>query len=113
MLKLKCDDKIKPILEKFIKDIEHNPDILKVILFGSQARGDYKDESDIDLLIVINEGLDDDMMRWDMEDVIDYKADIIADSPDWFKTSSNLYGTMEYMIARKELLFMKAPILRK
>lgn len=31
----------------------------KIILFGSYARGDYTDESDIDLMIVLNCGPDD------------------------------------------------------
>jgi len=29
----------------------------KIILFGSRARGDYKEDSDWDFLIIVNEGL--------------------------------------------------------
>ncbi len=32
---------------------------LAVILFGSRARGDYRDDSDVDLLVIINDDADD------------------------------------------------------
>ena len=37
---------------------QHNIKIDKIILFGSRARGDYKEDSDWDILIVTEEKLD-------------------------------------------------------
>lgn len=42
----------KKLREKF------GDSIVKVILFGSHARGDYSAESDIDLLVVVNDDRD-------------------------------------------------------
>lgn len=46
---------IKNILEEFKKEIEklYGTRLKEVILYGSWARGDATDESDIDLLIVL------------------------------------------------------------
>ncbi len=45
---------IKKRLNSFIKDITTFYQIDKIILFGSFARGDYHENSDIDLIIVGN-----------------------------------------------------------
>lgn len=42
-IKIKVKDEIKELAVKY--------DIQKVILFGSRARGDYRDQSDIDLAV--------------------------------------------------------------
>ena len=41
-------DELKKSLEKSL-----NPQAFKMILFGSRARGDYHDESDVDIAIVV------------------------------------------------------------
>ena len=44
---------VMELIERFIKSIkEDNIKIYKVILFGSYAKGDYNEHSDIDLAIV-------------------------------------------------------------
>lgn len=47
-------DKINSIIQKFIKDINSilGSRIKKIILFGSYARGDFNDRSDIDIMIL-------------------------------------------------------------
>ena len=42
-------------LEKLKKSLENllNPQAFKMILFGSRARGDYLDESDVDVAILV------------------------------------------------------------
>lgn len=49
----------KQIAIDFAKSLNH-PEIKKIILFGSVARGDDNDNSDIDILI-ITENFDDDL----------------------------------------------------
>ena len=44
--------KIMEYLSEFIKEIEHYYQLNCVILFGSQARGNFKPYSDIDLIFV-------------------------------------------------------------
>ncbi|MEM5821204.1 MAG: nucleotidyltransferase domain-containing protein [Candidatus Aenigmatarchaeota archaeon] len=48
--------KIKEIILQVAKEM--NIEIDKIILFGSRARGDYREDSDYDLLIVTKEKLD-------------------------------------------------------
>jgi hypothetical protein len=40
----------------FFDELQEDPDILALILFGSYARGDNRPDSDIDLLVTISEG---------------------------------------------------------
>ena len=49
----KIPDKVKDVVEKFIRHLqENNIPIKKAILFGSYAKGNYHEWSDIDLAIV-------------------------------------------------------------
>jgi len=52
----KSTEKIKPILLKFKKELKtlYGDNMLQIILFGSYARGDIHLESDIDLLLILN-----------------------------------------------------------
>ncbi len=47
--------KIKELLEEFKKEIKklYGDRLKQIILYGSHARGDFTEESDIDLLIVL------------------------------------------------------------
>lgn len=69
---------IKPIVIKEICDLAIKYNIEKVYLFGSRARGDYKEKSDIDLATVggdhVNFALDVDeltstLLRYDIVDL--------------------------------------------
>lgn len=52
------DSGIKKIVINQIIQIAKDCDINKVILFGSRARGDYKERSDIDIAFYGNKGSD-------------------------------------------------------
>jgi predicted nucleotidyltransferase len=43
----------------------YGDDLLRVVLFGSKARGDFDDESDLDILIVVRMPDDDYRRHWD------------------------------------------------
>jgi predicted nucleotidyltransferase len=47
----------KQIAIEFAESLKH-PEIMKIILFGSVARGDDSEESDIDVMIITNEESD-------------------------------------------------------
>ena len=40
---------------KFLQDLESNPDIESIALFGSAARDELKDTSDIDVIVITND----------------------------------------------------------
>ena len=45
------------IIDLLVKEIVETVNPLKIILFGSAARGEMKQDSDIDLLVVMPEGV--------------------------------------------------------
>ena len=47
------------VLERYLSELRRELDLKLVILFGSLARGDWKESSDIDLLIVSDDLSDD------------------------------------------------------
>jgi len=52
------ENKLKLIKEIILKTAKkHNIEIDKIILFGSRARGDYREDSDWDILIVTRKKL--------------------------------------------------------
>lgn len=52
----------------------YGDDLLRVRLFGSKARGDYHDESDLDLLVVVR--MKDGTYRQHWREIVDISADI-------------------------------------
>jgi len=54
-----------PELEKRIREL-FGEKVLKIVLFGSYARGDYNTESDIDIFVLVN---DNDLSRYRKERV--------------------------------------------
>ena len=43
-------------IEQFITELRKNPDVLGILLFGSRARGNNRDDSDVDLLVIVKHG---------------------------------------------------------
>lgn len=43
-------------IQKFIEELKNQPNIFGVVLFGSQARGNNRPDSDVDLLVIQEEG---------------------------------------------------------
>ena len=64
------EEKLKLIKEIILSTAKkYNIEIDKIILFGSRARGDYKEESDWDILIVTKEKLDKKILELFWEDL--------------------------------------------
>ncbi len=66
-------DKIVPILKKY--------GVKRASLFGSAVRGDYAEESDIDILVEMPETatlLDLANLKLDLEDVLQRKVDVLT-----------------------------------
>jgi predicted nucleotidyltransferase len=52
----------------------YGDDLLRVRLFGSKARGDYREESDLDLLVVVR--MKDGTYRQHWREIVDISAEI-------------------------------------
>ena len=68
----------KEVYEKIKKVIDDNKRY-KIVLFGSRARGDYKETSDIDLAVLSNISRDEQYKIMNEIDLLDiaYKVDIV------------------------------------
>ena len=60
ILKKKTDEELKTITDRIVKKVldNRNLSISKIILYGSYARGDANDGSDIDIMILCNNDKD-------------------------------------------------------
>ncbi len=68
----KIPDNINSILQQYVKQIveAYNTHVRKIILFGSYARGDYKKDSDIDIMVLVDFPREDiGKMRKEMSDI--------------------------------------------
>lgn len=50
------EEKINMVLERFVADVKnvYGDSLKQIILYGSCARGDYQEESDIDVMILLD-----------------------------------------------------------
>lgn len=50
-------EKMENLLREYRKEVEHaaGAKLVKVVLYGSYARGDFRPDSDIDIMILLNE----------------------------------------------------------
>jgi uncharacterized protein len=92
----KINQKINEMVEKIVKDF--NP--YKIILFGSQAKGNANKDSDVDLLVVLPfSGRKRDKVieiRVALSD-IRISKDIFVATPDDLETYKDLMGTIIYI----------------
>lgn len=60
-------DKVRVIIYQFLQQIKgiFGTHLSKVILYGSYARGDYKDNSDVDVMILVDLP-EEEIKKWKM-----------------------------------------------
>jgi predicted nucleotidyltransferase len=87
------DPVINDVLERLVRAF--NP--LKIILFGSRARGDARSDSDVDLLVVMPDGTDRRAaavaMRYRLADMPIAK-DIVVTTPDEISRRRHVVGSV-------------------
>jgi hypothetical protein len=78
------------------------PRLREVVLFGSHARGAATEESDVDVLVVV-----DDLTEGERRDVFDLAYDIDSTSPEWAGLAPLPYSSAqaESLRSRERLLF--------
>ncbi len=98
-------ERIKEVILKVAR--EYGIEIEKVILFGSRARGDYKEYSDWDILIITKNKLKSDledlflvMLRRELVK-IGIIPEIIVSSREEFEEYKKYYGFIHYHAARE------------
>ncbi|WHH59487.1 nucleotidyltransferase domain-containing protein [Petroclostridium sp. X23] len=76
VLSTKTQEEVKEITSEFVRKVKpvFGDKFKKVILFGSYARGDYDAESDIDILVMVDE--DDTAIRKYKHDIIEIDSEI-------------------------------------
>lgn len=86
-------DCIKVMAERIVRDY----DPVKIILFGSHARGEARPESDIDLLVVLPEGANKRRAAVDIRCVLTdlpVPKDIVVTTPEEIARREDLVGTV-------------------
>jgi predicted nucleotidyltransferase len=93
------DDKIKLITKQFKEIVEKKYEILDMKLFGSSARGENKQSSDIDIMVklpTVNRDIEEDLFNiaYELELENDCLIDIIV-LPDDLHSTIPLYQNIE------------------
>jgi len=90
-----------PVIHHIVDELSQNPLVESVILFGSRARGDHWERSDIDLAVVCPDASIKDWFM--MTDIIDHaptllKIDLVryAEMPEEFREEIDREGITLY-----------------
>ena len=80
----------------------------RIILFGSRARGDYREDSDYDILVVVKERLDWRLrrelslrIRRRLYRILEKPLDLVIEDEETFSKRSRLLGSLEEIVARE------------
>lgn len=77
------EKKIREVVEKFAEEAKriYGSKLIEIILYGSCARGDFKSDSDIDIMILLNvprEDINTERKRiYDVSDRLDLDYDVV------------------------------------
>jgi uncharacterized protein len=86
-----------PIIDEMVERLVRSFNPLKIILFGSRARGDARPDSDVDLLVVMPEGTDRHLAAVSMLDRLADAAlpkDILVTTPAEITARSHSVGSV-------------------
>ena len=78
-----CEEKIKAVVTQFAKEAEriYGAVLRAVILYGSCARGDFEDDSDIDVMVLLDVAQEEIGIErkkiLDVSDQLDLKYDVV------------------------------------
>ncbi len=97
-MSLKKEEKLA--LNKLIAEVKEKFILRKMILFGSKARDDSREDSDIDILLLVNEPVDD-KSRWKLSDIV---TEIEWDTDIYF--SCRLYNYTDWEKENEDVIFL-------
>ena len=103
----KIPENINSILQKFINGVQEilGENLQKIILYGSYARGDYNEESDIDIMILTS--LKDTELEEYKTKIWDYSYDIEEENNFEIKLSPMVKNVNYYDARVKVIPFYK------
>lgn len=83
-------DEIKSIIGKQKTNLKKKYKVMTIAIFGSYARGDQREDSDLDLMVEFEEpiGLEFVSLAADLENIVGMKVDLVSKSaikPNYFK----------------------------
>ena len=90
---------VKSCIDEIVKRIVNNFDPKKIILFGSQARGTMDKHSDVDILVVMEDGIDTEKTALEIMRVkngVMIGTDIIVTTPTEIEQRGNVCGFVLY-----------------
>lgn len=79
---------MKPVIEKFIEELKAREEILGILVFGSYARGDQRENSDVDVLALVNEGAWRDVITKDGQ-IFEMVYASLADAKSFYEHNPN------------------------
>jgi predicted nucleotidyltransferase len=90
------------VLVRRALEARFGPRLREVVLFGSHARGTATEDSDVDVLVVV-----DDLTERERVEIFDLAYDVDTRSPEWLGLSPLPYSTAqaEDLRSRERLLF--------
>ena len=98
----------KGFLTQFLNNVSKFGSVSKVILFGSCARGQAKERSDIDLLVITDSRISQDDEFYIMNDCAPggddefyLPSDIIVDPIQNYERNKDIYGMMQRAVERE------------
>ncbi len=107
----KMEEKVVEIIKEELK--KRGIKIIKIILFGSRARGNFKVDSDWDFFVIIDKTLNFNE-KWDIIDEIKIKLaqkgilnDIILKSPKEIEEAKDDVGRITYYALREGIHYEK------
>ncbi len=74
---MKTVEEIRTILRAHQPELKKSYNVEEIALFGSYARGDQTDDSDLDILVTLNAPL-----GWEFVDLCDYLAELLETKVD-------------------------------
>jgi len=96
-----------PRLERIVDAIRERVSPELILLFGSRARGDAREDSDYDLMLVLHDGADVERRRSDAYDAlraIRIGADVLATSVSDYQRHQHDPGFLDWLVSREGVL---------
>lgn len=97
-MSLNNDEKLA--LETIVARVKEKFILKKLILFGSKARNEARDDSDIDILLLVDDRVDDNA-RWKLSDIVtevEWESDIYI--------SCRLYNYSDWEKENEDVIFL-------
>ncbi len=108
-MQTQVQERYEAALAQFVTRLEEDYYVLAAVLFGSMARGEAWERSDIDLIVILRDGQERETRHlWVVEDDINFSAEVITRNQFRRELEGALQGSMTHSIRSQfRLLFTK------